>query len=168
MARPASIPDEISEFLHRNAERINRLPQIINIAFSGERKPEAWHVRISNRQVSRGFNKSAPVTIMLSLKSWRKLMKKNDQKLWQNALTDGQIHVHGDAHATNSILQLFNANGDMNNVAQKTSEAPQDSLPESESSSSGKAKPGRAKKTKTTRKSKAKAAKASADISAPE
>jgi len=168
VARPSSIPDEISEFLHRNAERINHLPQIINIAFSGERKPEAWHVRITNRQVSRGFNKAAPVTIMLPLKSWRTLMKKNDQKLWQNALAEGQIHVHGDPQATDPVLQLFSANGDMNNAEQITSEAQQDSLPETKSGANGKDKPGRAKKTRTTRKSKAKVAKASADSTVPE
>lgn len=114
MAQPSSIPDEISEFLARNSDRLQELPPIINLAFSGERKPEAWHVRISNSQVVRGFNKAAPVTIMLPLKSWRQLMKKNDRSLWQKAYDDGQIHVHGDEQAVASVTKMFSANGKHN------------------------------------------------------
>lgn len=76
MAPPPSIPDEIAGFLTKNQEDLHLLPAVINIAFSGERKPEAWHVKLVNRQVSRGFNKSAPITIMLPLKIWRHLLKK--------------------------------------------------------------------------------------------
>lgn len=111
MAQAPSIPDEISEFLSRNSDRLQDLPAVINLAFSGERKPEAWHVRISNRQVSRGFNKAASVTIMLPLKAWRKLLKKNDSSLWQKAVDDGQIHLHGDPTSVSSVIKIFHANG---------------------------------------------------------
>lgn len=109
MAQAGSIPEEISEFLMLNSDRLQKLPPVINLAFSGERKPEAWHVRIGNRQVVRGFNKSAPVTMMLPLKTWRKLIKKNDDKLWQEALENGQIHIHGDAQAIAAISSIFYA-----------------------------------------------------------
>ena len=41
MAPPPSIPDEIAGFLTKNQEDLHLLPAVINIAFSGERKPEA-------------------------------------------------------------------------------------------------------------------------------
>lgn len=147
MALPTSIPDEISEFLHRNADRIRHLPQIINLAFSGERKPEAWHVRLINKQVSRGFNKAAPVTIMLPLKSWRMLMKKNELELWQKALADGQIHIHGDPAATHLILKLFGANGNLDTeTSEEESAVLQDAEQASASNKNGKAKPSQRKK----------------------
>jgi hypothetical protein len=152
VAHPPSIPDEISVFLNRNAEILDDLPQIINIAFSGERKPEAWNVRLRNKQVSRGFNKSAPVTIMLALKAWRKLMKKNDDKLWQKAVADGHIQVHGDPESTNSILQLFGTNGNTHNEDETQTE------PQQDSSTAKKRKTGKTAKTKkvaVTRKKKA-------------
>lgn len=111
MAQPTSIPEEITEFLERNADKIDALPQVINLAFSGERKPEAWHVRTNNKQVSRGFNKAASVTLMLPLKSWRMLLKKNDNALWKKAIDDGQIHMHGDESAIAAIMKLFQPNG---------------------------------------------------------
>ncbi|MDQ7054660.1 MAG: hypothetical protein Q9P14_17895 [candidate division KSB1 bacterium] len=110
----SAIPDEIVEFLHRNAEHLSDLPQVINLAFSGGRKPEAWHVRILNKQVIRGFNKAAPVTVMLSLDDWRKLMKKNDRQLWEEAYKKGQIQIHGDAEATAAVARMFHANGKHN------------------------------------------------------
>jgi len=102
-----SLSDEIVEFLHRYAADTTNLPQVINIAFSGERKPEAWHFRTTNKQVGRGFNKAAKVTVMLPLKSWRTLMKKNKIKLWQQALLDGQINMHGNAQSIQAISDLF-------------------------------------------------------------
>ena len=111
MAPPPSIPDEISEFLNQHNENLKHLPQVVNIAFSGERKPEAWHVKLINRQVSRGFNKSAPITIMLTLKTWRKLLKKNDNALWLTALQEGQIHIHGDEQGKKAVEHFFSPNG---------------------------------------------------------
>ncbi|RMF63947.1 MAG: hypothetical protein D6743_09975 [Calditrichaeota bacterium] len=110
----SSIPDEISEFLNRNAERLTELPQVINLAFSGGRKPEAWHIRVPNKQVVRGFNKAAPVTVMLSLDDWRRLIKKNDQKLWEEAYNQGQIQIHGDQQAVPLVARMFYANGKSN------------------------------------------------------
>ncbi len=110
-AQVTSISDEIALFLERNIDKLSGLPPVINIALSGERKPEAWHIRVPNRQVIRGFNKSAPVTIMLPLESWQKLMKKNDQVLWQEALEKGQIHIHGEEEAVAAVAKIFHANG---------------------------------------------------------
>ncbi len=115
----SAIPDEIIEFLSRNAEHLSELPQVINLAFSGGRKPEAWHVRLLNKQVIRGFNKSAPVTVMLSLDDWRKLMKKNDRQLWAEALKKGLIQIHGDAEATAAVAKMFHANGKHNGELQQ-------------------------------------------------
>ncbi|RMD97803.1 MAG: hypothetical protein D6814_08775 [Calditrichaeota bacterium] len=123
MAQANSLADEITEFLNSNIQDLEDLPQIINLAFSGERKPEAWHVRIINKQVVRGFNKSAPVTVMLPLKSWRKLMKKNDKKLWREALETGQIHIHGDGEAVAAVEKIFHANGKSNSKIQEEAKA---------------------------------------------
>lgn len=111
MAQVSSIADEIAEFMNHYIQNAEDLPQVINLAFSGERKPEAWHVRTTNRQVGRGFNKSASVTVMLPLKSWRKLIKKKDAQLWRKALEEGQIHMHGDEQAIQLISNLFQPNG---------------------------------------------------------
>lgn len=86
------------------------MPAVINIAFSGERKPEAWHVKLVNRQVSRGFNKSAPITIMLPLKIWRHLLKKNNRQLWLDAIQESQIHIHGDDAGKQAVMRFFGAN----------------------------------------------------------
>lgn len=109
-----SISDEIVEFLERNSDKLEELPPIINIAFSAERRAEAWHVRLHNKQVMQGFNKSAMVTVMLPLKAWRTLVKKKDQKLWQKALDDGQIHIHGEEAAVAALTRLFEQNGKHN------------------------------------------------------
>jgi hypothetical protein len=163
VALPTSIPDEISEFLHRNADRIRHLPQIINIAFSGERKPAAWHVRLINKQVSRGFNKAAPVTIMLPLKSWRFLMKKNKIELWQKALADGQIHIHGDPTATQSVLKLFQANGNLNTeTPEEESDVLQDAEQTNTNSTNGKAKSGQQAKARRKKSSSVKQKKTTA------
>ena len=114
MAQTNSIPDEIVEFLERHSDKLEDLPPVINIAFSAERRAEAWHVRLHNKQVMQGFNKSALVTVMLPLKSWRTLVKKKDQKLWQKALDDGQIHIHGEENAVAAISRLFQQNGKHN------------------------------------------------------
>ena len=110
MAPPPSIPDEIAGFLTKNQEDLHLLPAVINIAFSGERKPEAWHVKLVNRQVSRGFNKSAPITIMLPLKIWRHLLKKNNRQLWLDAIQESQIHIHGDDAGKQAVMRFFGAN----------------------------------------------------------
>ncbi|MCB9509395.1 MAG: hypothetical protein H6695_04405 [Deferribacteres bacterium] len=110
VAPPPSIPDEIAGFLTKNQEDLHLLPAVINIAFSGERKPEAWHVKLVNRQVSRGFNKSAPITIMLPLKIWRHLLKKNNRQLWLDAIQESQIHIHGDDAGKQAVMRFFGAN----------------------------------------------------------
>ncbi|HHL73178.1 MAG TPA: hypothetical protein ENJ29_11785 [Bacteroidetes bacterium] len=111
MAQMNSIPEEISQFLTQHSGHLDTIPQIINLAFSGERKPEAWHVRIPGKQIVRGFNKAAPVTVMLPHKTWKKLLKKDDNAMWRKALADGQIHIHGDKTATAAFAALFDKNG---------------------------------------------------------
>ncbi len=111
MAQVSTIPDEIALFMANNPLNSDDLPDVINLAFSGERKPEAWHVRPATKQVIRGFNKMAPVTVMLPLETWRRLLKKNDLCLWNEALKDGYIHIHGDKNASNAVSRIFSRNG---------------------------------------------------------
>lgn len=111
MAHVSTIPDEIAQFLSTTPLNTDELPDVINLAFSGERKPEAWHIRVATKQVIRGFNKIAPVTVMLPLTTWRKLLKKKDKKLWHKAVKDGYIHIHGDKHASLAIAKVFGSNG---------------------------------------------------------
>ncbi|KAA3654282.1 MAG: hypothetical protein DWQ10_17930 [Calditrichaeota bacterium] len=107
MAQVSTIPDEIASFMTNNPLNHEELPDVINLAFSGERKPEAWHVRPATRQVIRGFNKLAPVTVMLPLETWRKLIKKNDICLWNQAVKEGYIHIHGDKNASEAVSRIF-------------------------------------------------------------
>lgn len=109
MAQLSTIPDEIAMFMSNNPMNHESLPDVINLAFSGERKPEAWHVRPATKQVIRGFNKLAPVTVMLPLETWRKLLKKNDICLWNQALKDGYIHIHGDKNASEAVSRIFSS-----------------------------------------------------------
>ena len=111
MAHVSTIPDEIAQFLSTTPLNADELPDVINLAFSGERKPEAWHIRVATKQVIRGFNKIAPVTVMLPLTTWRKLLKKKDKKLWNEAVKEGYIHIHGDKHASRAIAKFFSKNG---------------------------------------------------------
>ncbi len=110
MAHVSTIPDEIAQFLATTPLNTEELPDVINLAFSGERKPEAWHVRVATKQVIRGFNKIAPVTVMLPLTTWRKLLKKKDLKLWNEAVKEGYIHIHGDKQASRAIAKIFSTN----------------------------------------------------------
>ncbi|KAA3618186.1 MAG: hypothetical protein DWQ05_09110 [Calditrichaeota bacterium] len=111
MAQVSTIPDEIALFLANNSLNTEELPDVINLAFSGERKPEAWHIRVATKQVIRGFNKVAPVTVMLPLVTWRKLLKKKDLGLWNQAVKDGYIHIHGDKTAAVAVGNIFKTNG---------------------------------------------------------
>lgn len=158
MAPPPSIPDEIAAFLTQYEEGLRLLPPVVNIAFSGERKPEAWHVKLINRQVSRGFNKSAPVTIMLSVKIWRQLLKKNKRQLWLDALQDGQIHIHGDDSGKQAVQQFFSLNGDAQNGKKPAKRKTSKSLPKSAASQNGAAsqKSGKAGSDKTKKSKKKK------------
>lgn len=153
MAQPSSIPEEIAELFRWNAGDVLDLPPVINLAFSGERKPEAWHIRTSNRQVSRGFNKGAPVTIMLPLKVFRRLMKKKDPDSWREAIDKGQIHLHGAPEAADMVLRLFGINGEALREEPVRQEA---EVPDETAEPIEEPAPGRKRNT-TTRKQKAKA-----------
>ena len=107
MAHVSTIPDEIALFLNQHTLNLEELPAVINLAFSGERKPEAWHVRLATGQVIRGFNKIAPVTVMLPLPTWRSLLKAKKAEKWQQAIKDGYIHIHGDKSAAQAFAHIF-------------------------------------------------------------
>ncbi len=112
-----SLADEISEFVQRYAQNGKDLPYYINLAFSIDRRSEAWHARLDNGQAMRGFHRSAPITMMLSLKLWRDLMKKNKIALWDEAVSSGQISIHGDETAIVAMRDLFNVNGRPNDAS---------------------------------------------------
>ena len=107
MAQVNGISDEIAVFLTQYTFNDEVLPAVVNLAFSGERKPEAWHIRIPTRQVGRGFNKAAAVTVMLPLVTWRKLLKSGKAEQWKKAIETGQIHIHGNQQAAEAFANLF-------------------------------------------------------------